>query len=944
MGMMMEWSGKRKSALTVCCFQTWKATYLERALTKGAACFRQRPQNGLFSQRLRGNTTVAERFATTTHGIQVAYKRSSEYNRSMHNHFLAEADKSNRKEASARLLSATKPFSRLQWREAIRTLEWWTNENGGSELSICIFAKLCEQESKGENELDETLAKKVAQSWARDFVAGVSTLSVAEFSRQLKICQEAIPSLRMDVSAIIHSANAKRQTQERSQGEKLAIPNISLLEEMESKIEKSQIQDDPSVCPDVRTINAAISASLSFDEPELAERVLTRMWNIYDCRQWQKIRPNHITYHNIMVSWVKTCRSTERAVRVERLLQQLKKRHSEHHYDKGLTPQRQHYILALSAYSRDGDLKRAQALFDYMLKSFTLTREISLKPTGKVCAVYLSALSRKPDVTAPVLAAAVVHNLFERFHDNMDPDWLPTPQMYTSYMKIWIDSGRPDGAQQAQKILDDMSTKPGNLSPNIMHYGAVISGWCKADEPDRAESIVRFLCEKTKVKPDIKCFLEVVKAWSSRNTSEANKRAEKLLVLMKEIEGTSGTERSTATLDIMRILSRSIKGGDAQRSEDIIHRMQSQYYLGHSSLKATTEHYNAALGAWSRSNEFESPDRAEALLLEMLERFDHGDNDLSPTEQSFTSVITCWGRSNREEAGLRAQAVFDGMQDRRDQQHLSSLCVTAASYSALIMAWARAGEPNRAEIVLQEMHNDYLNGNKAAEPNQIVFNATINAWGKSQRKGREKRVDQIIRLMQQLGDLTEVRPDIVTFSTAIASCMRSELSNAHELAESYLDEAKRLYAEGDSGCKPNSMCYGAVIQAIVRGGKSDAPLRAEKYLNEMISQSELDAKQVQMAFAATISSWAHASYQSENVLKAEALLDTMTAFGSKRGQQFLPGLRVYTEVLIAISKSEPRIRAKKATALSQSMQANSIFPDEICERIFNACFIRKRRR
>jgi hypothetical protein len=79
---------------------------------------------------------------------------------------------------------------------------------------------------------------------------------------------------------------------------------------------------------------------------------------------------------------------------------------------------------------------------------------------------------------------------------------------------------------------------------------------------------------------------------------------------------------------------------------------------------------------------------------------------------------------------------------------------------------------SRAEIVLQQMQDDYLQGNKAACPNNVAFNTVIAACRVPRLQGNLDPADQILRLMQELGKSGPgTSPDIVSFASIMAACI-----------------------------------------------------------------------------------------------------------------------------------------------------------------------------
>jgi pentatricopeptide repeat protein len=547
---------------------------------------------------------------------------------------------------------------------------------------------------------------------------------------------------------------------------------------------------------------------------------------------------------------------------------------------------------------------------------------------GKVCAAVLKALLRCQESSAPDRAEAILNEMLRRYENDGDTEWLPSDHCYTSIIAIWANSGRPDGATKAQAVFDSMSRAETGVRPNKFHYGALIHAWIKAGCIDRAEAILRSMVDEYKqgneaAKPDSKAFLEVTEALSRTGATE---RVDSLLKLMGE----------NSTLDILRMLSTRKRKGDAEQAESILRQLQAACDAGESTVKLTGEHYNATITALSHSRDNQAATRADALLTEMLHRYDMGDKDKVPSEHAYTSVITAWSRRRQKGSGKKAQAVFDSMLQRW-QAGQESLRPTVKSYSALINAWGHEGDASRAEIVLQQMQDDYLQGNKAACPNNIAFNTVIAAWSRTKTAESLDRADQILRLMQELGNSgLGTKPDIVSFASIMAACIHPDVKDGPERAIAYLKEAKDIYAQGDQDCKPNCMAYGSVIQAITRSRRPGAAKHAEKFLDEMKRLQDQDPKQIVMAYTAVIGAWSN-ERDTEALSRAESLFRELVEHSRNGHPQCKPNIYTFTQLLKAVSRSSAPNKAVKAKLVLVVMKDQGLQPDDVVHRLVERC-------
>jgi hypothetical protein len=816
--------------------------------------------------------------------------------------------------------------TRLHWRKAARTLNWWASQDRGSSFALPLLDRMILEVSRDEayrKYVTSDLLKVAVQRWCLDFAAEpqVADLMIpSELASKLEKYRIYVPSIDEKLFRMIQEAASKRKDEA-----KHGVTSAETADPLQL-MEASEQLNNPDACPNTDILNNYLLELSRSEQPaqavQKAEELLDRMWSLSRNNAWEHVRPDHNTYEGVMRCCLRSKRPGS-AVTMQNLLQDMLKQYNPR-FPNALRPGRVHYLLVISAWAEQGNARKAEAMLEEMKGRYEETGSTDYKPVGKVCAAVVKALSRCQERSAPDRAEAILKEMLRRYEKDGDTEWLPSEHCYTSVIAIWAKSGRPDGATKAQAVFDSMT----GVRPSIFHYGALIHAWIKAGSIDRAEAILRSMVDDYKqgneaAKPDSKAFLELSGALSRTGATE---RGDSLLKLMGE----------SIPLDILRILSTRKRTGDAEHAESILRQLQAACDAGESTVKLTREHYNAAITALSHSKGNQAATRADALLAEMLHRYDKGDQDKVPSEHAFTSVITSWGRSRKKGSGQRAQAVFDSMLQRW-QAGQELLRPTVKSYSALINAWGHEGDASRAEIVLQQMQDDYLQGNKAAMPNNIAFNTVIAAWSRTKTAESLGRADQILRLMQELGNSgLGTKPDIVSFATIMAACIHPDLKDGPERAIAYLKEAKDLYAQGDQDCKPNCMAYGSVIQSITRSRRPGAAKHAEKFLDEMKRLQDQDPKQIVMAYTAVIGAWSNAR-EPQALSRAEYLFRELVEHSRNGHPRCQPNIYTFTELLKAVSRSSVPNKAVKAKLVLVIMKDQGLQPDDVVRRLVERC-------
>lgn len=116
----------------------------------------------------------------------------------------------------------------------------------------------------------------------------------------------------------------------------------------------------------------------------------------------------------------------------------------------------------------------------------------------------------------------------------------------------------------------------------------------------------------------------------------------------------------------------------------------------------------------------------------------------------------------------------------------------SVTYSTVMNAWARAGQPDRAAAVLRAMYDDYLDGNEAAKPDLMSFNTVLKAYTKSTYNDVPEKSETFFRQMQSIasrGDL-DIHPDTFTYAAGplliglvrLFVCLRRSLLFSHSCA------------------------------------------------------------------------------------------------------------------------------------------------------------------
>lgn len=438
----------------------------------------------------------------------------------------------------------------------------------------------------------------------------------------------------------------------------------------------------------------------------------------------------------------------------------------------------------------------------------------------------------------------------------------PRPDIinYTAVMNAWCKQGTK-GVLQAQQVLQELEHLSGvshilstsgdenrteyplaYLTPDQACYNAVITGWARSSNHDACSQIEALLDrmdalhERTgdsRFEPDTRSFQMLITAYAKAAQQRREKTGNQAS-LQAAIQAESVLRVMVARYDEAR---RRISRESSSADEAFAH---------HVNVEPDVMVYNAVLSAFANSASLEGAQRAESILFRMLgeARNDLGDfpliDGIMPNIITFNTVINAVAKSGDSEAGSRAEKLLDVMKSLE------------------------------------------------LSPNTVTFNALMNAWSRSNAPDAVERIDSIFRVMIEEGG--EVRPNVISFSTAIFAVGRSEDDDGALRAEQLLNQMETMYAESnDKSLRPNKACYDGVIFA---------------WLNRSGNKKQYDGL-----------------YAAE---RAEAILLRMKDVGC-----LTPMLKQYNRVLNAwckhesVDASEIPNKVERARALVQEMSSNA---------------------
>lgn len=279
-------------------------------------------------------------------------------------------------------------------------------------------------------------------------------------------------------------------------------------------------------------------------------------------------------------------------------------------------------------------------------------------------------------------------------------------------------------------------------------------------------------------------------------------RAEQLLLRIEKLyeEGYYDSKPDVVSYNIvLNAWARSKWRGSTNKAELLLKRMEDLYYKdGDSDVKPNVITFNCVLNAYARSTDRNAPYKAEKLLQKMNDLYyKDGDEDCLPNRISFHSVMDAHAGSSLPGSADKVKEILDELIRNNITPNVRSFNILLKAYSknplannitmekikfvleemenysivkdvytyaSTISIYAKMGEVEAAEEIVQKMEILYKNGDRKMKPNKFVYSSLINAYAK---QGNGRDAEKLLRRMMDGENGFLPQPDVVCFTGVI---------------------------------------------------------------------------------------------------------------------------------------------------------------------------------
>jgi hypothetical protein len=385
--------------------------------------------------------------------------------------------------------------------------------------------------------------------------------------------------------------------------------------------------------------------------------------------------------------------------------------------------------------------------------------------------------------------------------------------------------------------------------PSTADFKLAITAWEKSESPDTITHVLSILSDQRglfknglmSIQPDRETFQKVFHIMSSSRERGLDRRAWGVFDSLPDY----GLFPDPAIYESMiTICAKSRQRGAARQAEELLRKAVAKYppqqvkgQLSGIGVNAI----NKVITAWAKSGDEDGPQRAAALIVFMdeVDKQNGSLNLCSPNVRSFTSLIDAYAQTNEWDGVSQCEMTFNRLLDQYMDGN-EDLEPSVATWTIVISAWARLSKKNykraadRSDRLLKRMETLYRDNRISFGPDAITYVSCMNAFVFSKESDGPPRAEAILDEMNEKyldGDDT-MKPSSRSVKSVIDAWIKK---GRMERAEDLLDRYEDLLAEDDSPRTFDELQD--IYRSILFGWcKCDDPERAQFYLTYMIEK------------------------------------------------------------------------------------------------------------
>lgn len=311
-------------------------------------------------------------------------------------------------------------------------------------------------------------------------------------------------------------------------------------------------------------------------------------------------------------------------------------------------------------------------------------------------------------------------------------------------------------------------------------------------------------------------------------------------------------------------------------------------------------------------------------------------------------IIKAWSHRQSRKAATTVERIIRRVVQEEQTKHVDihQYINMSTMYTYAIQGWANSWEKGaaaeRAEEILDTMQRRFVDGDHRIQPKIQAFNLVLLAYARS---GLSDAPQQALRVLEKLqewhssGD-TDVTPNKESYATVLRAFSKTGKPEAPMHVKRLLEHLEQLSEqEGYEEARPNYMCHGAYIGALVDAMDRDyitgeeAAEKADAYLYELLESPYEEARPDSWCFNQVLALWSR-SGSLDMVDRAERIMKDFELYHQRSGytEKTKPNTNSYNCLIACYSRSISWQKGTKAHSVLEKMKASnytSASPDAV---------------
>ena len=498
------------------------------------------------------------------------------------------------------------------------------------------------------------------------------------------------------------------------------------------------------------------------------------------------------------------------------------------------------------------------------------------------------------------------------------PDTRPDTVFITNVIRAWAKSSRVEAPEMADELLQ------------LMHDLYQHKGWSESA-------------------PDASSYAMVIETWYNSRRHNASNRIDALLQEMKDSVtanasqevnqgGKTGDGAYFASIAYTYALNIFANEGDSEKAYNVLQEMLQLSFSRNEHVAPRVSNFSKVMASFARKGNIR---RVNELLeqLENLNRRTDGNESFLPDQECRKARLMALARSGN---AREAQHILDSLVDRallsssQNAKIAQDAIMPKRSYFIdVLVAWTKHRDETTASKMSEKVLIQMLElsstkyGYSELLPDSKCFEKVMQSWSKVRRASAPKRVESLLRVMDQLcqqqqqSRWPDVKPTCRSFEYALAAWSRSGNREAPDRARALMEDLERRHSSsGDAALRPSRAAYTSLMLTWQRSRRDNAPLAVESFFKSLQKRYHEDPTSNEhlrpdaFMYSVLMGSWA----EQGNAEKATVVWDQMIRdYTQNSNLEAKPDIHAFNKVLKAWAMSTDPNKAQLAESALMQM-------------------------